>query len=112
MITRYQNFRYLPSPEFRGPRVVWILHQLPFGRGIRKRISQNRFFFTHHSGNVSRHCVDNNESGDFASRKDEIANRDFRGRQVFDDPLIDPFVAATDERQARCPRAHRPTPTS
>src|SRR5262245_44918148 len=34
MITRYENFRHLPSPKFYWPRVVRVFDQLRFGCGI------------------------------------------------------------------------------
>ena len=97
MIARNQNFRHLPSPELRGPRVMRMFHQLRSSCRIRKRIPQDRFFLADNSRNIPRDGIHDNDRGDFSSRNNEIAYRNFRRRQVFGDALIDAFVAAADQ---------------
>src|SRR5436309_15972286 len=96
MITRYENFRHLPSAKFRWPRVVRVFNQLPFGCGIGKRLSQYRFLFSHDAGHIPRNSIYDDHSRNLTARKDEIADRNFRRSEVFDNALLAALLAAAN----------------
>src|SRR5881296_1268599 len=96
VITRYQYFRYLPTPEFRGPRVMRVFDQLPDGCGIGERVSQDRFLFPHHTGDISGNSVNHNSSGNLAARKNKIADRNLRRCQMLDHAFVDAFITAAN----------------
>lgn len=74
-----------------------MLYQLRFRSRIRKRILQYRFFLANDARYVSRHRIDNDYGRNFTARYNEIADRNFRRCEMFDDSLIDTLIPAADQ---------------
>ena len=73
-----------------------VFNQLRFGCGIGKRLSQYRFLFSHDAGHIPRDSIYDDHSRNLTARKDEIADRNFRRSEMFDNALVDAFVAAAN----------------
>ena len=99
MVAAEEDIRDGPAVVFGGTGVLGV-----FEEAVGERFVLGRGFVAEGVGDVARDGIDEDHGGEFAAGEDVIADGDFEVDAVFDEALVDAFVAATDDDEARVGR--------
>src|SRR4029453_939747 len=90
--------RNLPAAKFGWPRVQRSFESRSFAA---EAIVHGGLLMAEHPRQQTHNCIDENNRSDCAVRQDVIANGNLKIDEMFDHPVIDSFVMATDDDQMR-----------
>src|SRR5439155_1955371 len=94
MISGKQNLRDLPAAKFGWPRVLRSFESRSFET---ETIIRGRLLMAKRARQQTHHCINENGCGDRAIREHVIAYGNLQIDKMFDHPLIDSLVMATDD---------------